>query len=546
MKPKFWTWLAIILMFAMILYACAEGKTGATFAITNISGTVTSDGSALQGVTITLSPSSATTTTDASGNYTFEGVITGAYTVTPSMKGYTFNPVNIAVTINGASSTGNNFAVTYYIISGTVTGPSVSGILVTLSGASSATTTTDASGNYTFKVHATGAYTVTPSMTGYVFSPVSIAVTISSANSIANNFVTQLGGAIQSNPLKLVTAVSTMAGLAGTSGSANGTGTAALFNFPRGITTDGTSLYVVDTGNDTIRKIVISTGVVTTLAGTAGSSGSANGTGTAALFNSPRGITTDGTNLYVADTGNDTIRKIAKNNICYYFVSGTLCVYTGVTVTTLAGTVGSSGSADGTGAAALFNSPQGITMDGTNLYITDTVNNTIRQIVISTGAVTTLAGTAGSSGSTDGAGSAALFNSPQGITTDGTNLYVADTINNTIRQIVISTGAVTTLAGTAGSSGSADGIGSAARFSSPQGITTDGTNLYVADASNNTIRKIVISTGAVTTLAGAAGSSGSIDGTGAAALFNSPQGITTDGTNLYVADTDNNTIRKIQ
>jgi len=103
-------------------------------------------------------------------------------------------------------------------------------------------------------------------------------------------------------------AVTTLAGT-GSSGSANGTGTSASFNYPDGITTDGTNLYVADYGNHLIRKIVISTGVVTTVAGT-GSSGSANGTGTSASFNSPTGITTDGTNLYVSDYGNHLIRKI--------------------------------------------------------------------------------------------------------------------------------------------------------------------------------------------------------------------------------------------
>jgi hypothetical protein len=198
------------------------------------------------------------------------------------------------------------------------------------------------------------------------------------------------------------------------------------------------------------------------------------------------------------------------------------------------------------GSAANFYNPSSITTDGTNLYVADTYNCTIRKIVISTGAVTTLAGSEGVYGSADGTGSAASFSAPRGITTDGTNLYVADTFSSTIRKIVISTGAVTTLAGTAGVYGSADGTGSAANFNNPFGITTDGTNLYVADTYNNTIRKIVISTGAVTTLAGTAGVYGSADGTGSAANFNTPFGITTDGTNLYVADTYNNTIRKIQ
>jgi len=268
---------------------------------------------------------------------------------------------------------------------------------------------------------------------------------------------------------------------------------------------------------------------VTTIAGSAGANGSADGTGTAARFYHPFGITTDGTNLYVTDYGSSTIRKIV--------------ISTGA-VTTIAGSAGVVGSADGTGTAATLNYPTGITTDGTNLYVTDTYNSTIREVVISTGAVTTIAGSR-AIGSADGTGTAATFYYPTGITMDGTNLYVADNGNSTIRKIVISTGAVTTMAGSAGAIGSADGTGTAAAFNYPIGITTDGTNLHVTDSGNNTIRKIIISTGGVTTVANFAGAIGSADGTGTAARFNYPSGITTDGTNLYVTDTDNNTIRKI-
>ena len=196
---------------------------------------------------------------------------------------------------------------------------------------------------------------------------------------------------------------------------------------------------------------------------------------------------------------------------------------------TLAGTAStfvSGGFTDGTGAAARFFWPEGITTDGMNLYVCDTYNNTIRKIVIATGAVTTLAGTAGggpfdsmgSIGAADGLGAAASFNMPEGITTDGTNLYVTDSGNDTIRKIVIATGAVTTLAGTVGLAGSTDGLGAAANFSYPVGITSDRTNLYVSDSGNGIIRKVVIATGAVTTLAGTAGPFGSTDGLGAAAI----------------------------
>lgn len=266
--------------------------------------------------------------------------------------------------------------------------------------------------------------------------------------------------------------VTTLAG--GTYGSADGIGTAAKFGFPTGIALDGTNLYVTDTITQTIRQIVISTGEVTTLAGNEYLNGYDNGIGTAAYFANPYGIATDGTNLYVADSSNNAIRQVV--------------IATGE-VTTLAGSIPSTpGCLDGIGTMARFNYPLGITTDGINLYVTDNSNSTIRKVVISTGQVTTLAGKTGVTGSSDGIGSAASFYYPNGITTDGTNLYVADQYNHTIRKVVISTGEVTTLAGAAGLSGSLDGGGSEARFSSPAGITNDGRNLYVA--SNETIRKI--------------------------------------------------------
>src|SRR4030042_2271999 len=278
-----------------------------------------------------------------------------------------------------------------------------------------------------------------------------------------NNLLLLLLGSGGSGNLDVVTH---FAGSDGGGSYKDGTGAAARFNHPGGITSDGTNLYVAYTYNHTIRKIVISTGVVTTLAGTAGSSGSTDGTGTAARFRFPFGITSDGTNLYVADTYNSTIRKI---------------VISTAVVTTLAGSAGSSGSTDGTGTAARFDYPYGITGAGSDLYVTDSENHTIRKIVISSGTVTTLAGSAASSGSTDGTGTAARFFHPDGITNDGANLYVADTYNSTIRKIIISTSAVTTLAGSAASSGSTDGTGTAARFFYPYGITDEGSNLYVAD-----------------------------------------------------------------
>jgi hypothetical protein len=325
--------------------------------------------------------------------------------------------------------------------------------------------------------------------------------------------------------------VTTVAGYAGYTGTVDGVGTAARFDYPYGITTDGTNLFVADANNNTIRQIIASTGTVTTFAGTASASGSADGTGTAARFKHPEGITSDGTNLYVADTGNNTIRQI---------------VISTKVVTTLAGVAGAVGTADGTRTAARFNYPTGITTHGGYVYVADTDSHTIRKIVISSGVVATLAGTAGTAGSADGTGTGAQFNYPYGIASDGTYVYVADANNNTIRKVVITSGIVTTLTGAAGSIGSSDGTGTAALFNFPVGLTMDDSNLYIADTGNNTIRQIVISSGVVTTLAGAAGTAGSTDNTGSDARFNYPTGLTELGGYLFVADAGNSTIRAVK
>jgi len=320
-------------------------------------------------------------------------------------------------------------------------------------------------------------------------------------------------------------AVSTIAGTAGVAGSTDANGTSALFSQPNGIiaSPDGKTLYVADYVNSTIRAMVLSTGAVTTIAGSVGVTGTTDGTGSAARFNGPHLLTTDGTNLFVPDFNNNSIRQIV--------------IATGA-VTTLAGsTAGAPGVVDATGTAARFNGPGGITItpDGTTLYVTDYNNKVIRKIVVATGAVTTVATTA-------------PFSNPAGIICDaaGTNLYITDFTGNTINKLVISSGAVTTLAGSTSNYGSADGIGSQASFYTPNGITLVGTNLYVTDTSDDIIRKVAIGTGVVTTVAGGVGVVGAANGVGIAAGFFGPLGITTDGTNLFVADSGNKTIREIK
>jgi sugar lactone lactonase YvrE len=327
--------------------------------------------------------------------------------------------------------------------------------------------------------------------------------------------------------------VTTLAGSAGDSNSTDGTGTNALFNLPYGVAVAaGGILYVADTGNDTIRKVVTSSGVVTTLAGTAGDAGSANGSGSAARFYAPFGVAVDANgNVYVADSYNSTLRKVTMP---------------GKVVTTLAGTTAAAGSANGAGSAAQFRDPYGVAVNSAGtVYVSDLANNTIRRITPA-GVVTTLAGKAGVSGSANGSGSGASFGYPAGLAVDTNgNVYVADYAYHTIRKITPG-GSVTTLAGKPGVGGSTNGTGSAARFLNPLGVAVDaGGNVYVADTKNGLIRKITPK-GAVSTLAGVTGTTGTNDGPAATALFNYPQGVAVDASNnVYVADTQNSTIRKI-
>ena len=323
--------------------------------------------------------------------------------------------------------------------------------------------------------------------------------------------------------------VTTFAG-SGSPGSADGQGSAASFYNPEGVAVDaGGNVYVADTYNCTVRRITPA-GTVTTVAGIVGTQGSADGPAATATFSAISSIAVDTAgNVYIADPFNNTIRKLAVG-----------------VVSTLAGTAGVSGGADGTGAAAQFNHPSGVAVDaGGTIYVADTLNDTLRRVTPA-GIVTTLAGTAGTSGATDGAGSAARFNSPVGVRVDASGtIYVADNGNSAIRKVTAS-GVVTTFAGAPASPGSADQTGAAASFSDPYGIAADATgNIYVADFQNSTIRKVTPA-GAVTTLAGSPGVTGNADGTGSAARFTRPQGLGVDahGT-VYVADTENYAIRAV-
>ena len=286
---------------------------------------------------------------------------------------------------------------------------------------------------------------------------------------------------------------------------------ASALNGPKGVAVDSVgNLYIADTANNVIR-LLTPDGMLSILAGTVGVVGNVDGTGSTVRFGQPTGIALDGAgNVYVSDVQTYTIRKITPAGV----------------VSTLAGSSSAVAGADGVGSAAGFFYPYSLAVDSSgSVDVADSIDETIRKIT-PTGTVTTLAGATvqdGIRGRHEGA--AARFNFPCCIAIDPSgNLFVTDDINNTIREVTPA-GVVTTIAGTAGTVGSADGTGAAARFNYPYGIVIDSSgNLIVSDNQNHTLRKIAPG-GVVTTLAGSPGTAGSVDAAGAAAQFNNPYGL---------------------
>jgi len=369
--------------------------------------------------------------------------------------------------------------------------------------------------------------------------------------------------------------VTTIAG-SGVADEKDGTGKQASFNYPAGLIVDAAGNIIVgDEEGKSIRKVT-QAGVVTTIMGSVRSV--INGDAKTATFNQPTGLVTDATgNVYVADAGSNLIRKITPAG----------------TVSTFAGS-GNIGNADGALKSASFSSPTGITIDASgNFFVADSANNVIRKIS-TTGQVSSIqlfVAANGASGplnyptgvAVDGSGNIYYNNSywntlcqisPTVISTysfgnnpgpsngmfffkafgvavdkDG-NVYVADAGNSRICK-VNTAGLETTIAGVASAGnfpvpGYTNGTGTNASFNHPKGVAVDGSgNVYIADTQNNVIRKITAA-GVVTTIAGT-GVAGASDGNGGSATFNKPMGLSVNstGTIIYVADTGNNLIRKI-
>jgi len=269
-------------------------------------------------------------------------------------------------------------------------------------------------------------------------------------------------------------AISIVAGQSSKAGTDDGTGSAALFNSPDGLTILNGALYVADTNNSDLRKIVLATKVVTTIAGTANIAGTENGRGSAAHFNLPTQICNDGKGtLYIVDTGNSQIRKL---------------VLAEMTISTIGGQApDGEGKEDGPASKSKFKNPRGVATDGKFLYVADTANNMIRKIDLSGNVTSTIAGT-GAEGNDNGAGASATFNHPEALATDGTTLYIADADNHAIRKLNLADNSVSTLTLVNGHLGS--------------GLTVskDGKTLFFSDTTENAVQRVDTSNGNFTSL----------------------------------------------
>jgi len=453
------------------------------------------------------------------------------YTTTPGLAiGIAPGAATITANVNGFTASASLTVTNTYAVGGTLS-QLPAGASITLSNTVGGTTdsvTLNANGSYYFPVALAAGSTYDVSVSTNIATPHPCTVVDGSGAVSATTPTPVTSVQVVCGP-----AVGTLAGGSLLGNAVDGTGTAASFNFPEGVAVDAAgNVYVADSSNSLIRKITPA-GVVTTLAGTAGTIGFADGPAATAKFWSPSGVAVDTAgNVYVADTNNNRIRKITPAGV----------------VSTLAGSsTGASGFTDGTGSAASFNYPNDVALDTAgNLYVADWSNNAIRKITPG-GVVSTVAGGGvWAVGSTNGAAASATFNAPRGVAVDTAgNVYVADTGNYLIRKIAA--GQVTTFAGSTLSGvfgGFANGTGTASMFDSPMDVAVDGAgNVYVSDVNNYLIR-FITPNGMVTTLAGTTKTSGFQDGPALSATFGALRGVAVDSAgNVYVSDGD--LIRKV-
>ncbi len=331
--------------------------------------------------------------------------------------------------------------------------------------------------------------------------------------------------------------ITTVAGTtAGFSGD-NGPAIAAQLNQPSGVGLDGVgNIYIADQLNHRLRKVIVATGIITTVAGTTAGLSGDNGPARAAQLENPVDAAVDSAgNIYIADFNNHRIRKI--------FAA------TGTTTTVAGTTLGFSGD-NGPATTAQLNNPSGVAVDGVgNIFITDYDNHRIRKVITPTGVITTVAGTTAGFSGDNGPARLAQLNRPVRVVLDGVgNLYIADQNNHRIRKVIVATGVITTIAGTTQGFSGDNGLATAAQLSFPSGLAFDSTgDLYIVDTGNSRIRKVVMTSGVITTVAGTTAGFSGDNGPAIQAQLSLPADVVFDGVgNLYIADQNNNRIRKVR
>ncbi|MCP5499418.1 MAG: putative Ig domain-containing protein [Leptospiraceae bacterium] len=496
-------------------------------------GTISGFGS---GTDLSITDGAGNTLTLPAGSSTFTFPLRdsgSSYSVTiatqPTSPWQTCTVTNGSGNLTNANITNVSISCTVntYTMSGFISGQANTSTLIINNGTANVTLTGQSSDyNYTENLNSGTSYNYTivqqPPGQYCVFvmqTLLSGTVTNSNLNNFGINCVNGylVSGHIQQNPPAPINMhlyqgnVTTLAGNGVTAGTADGTGAAGQFNTPSGITFDGTYFYVADTGNHKIKRID-SSGNVTSIAGN-GIAGNTDGSGTSiSSLNSPRGLTTDGTYLYISESSGNRIKRMRISSGYVETLAGDNSV-----VSPAASTL------DGIGTAAKFNTPAGIVVDGNSLIIVERGSNAIRELNLNTLSVSTLTV------------SGAALNQAEGIALVGNYLYIANLNSHNILKVDKTSGVSVVLAGgAAGEVGYIDAVGTTARFNHPHGIVSDEVNLYIADFDNNLIRQLEISSGRVTTLAGTGTGGTSTDGIGIAATFNSPKFMTSDGKNLYV------------
>lgn len=524
---------------------------GAASGPLSISGNVaTANGSPLSGVNISFSNAGLTVVTDGSGNYS-ASVATG-YTgsAAPVLNAYTFNPPTIPYTNLQTSQRSQNFIATSttLVISGfvsTSTGTNLSGVTITATGGLS--TVTDTTGSYSLAVQTGFTGTLTPSLTGYVFAPVSLPYTNLQASQFSQNFVATVtslpSGAATSYTISTVAGSGPNNSSAGGYGGDGGVATSALLNQPTGVAVDSAgNLYFCDF-NARIRKVNLYSGIVTTIAGTGVRGyGGDGGPAITALLGGPGELAVDSAgNVFFSDVDNYRVRKIVAA--------------TGI-ITTVAGNGSTLDSGDGGLAInAGIGFGDGVAVDPAgNLYFTNG-GDRVRKVFASTGIIATIAGGPGTTAGDGGLATSTQLSQPSSVALDSSgNIYIAERGVNRIRKISATTGIITTVAGSGpinqyfvpGAYGGDGGPATSALLNDPETVALDSAgNLYISDTLNFRIRKVDSVSGIITTIAGTGVAGFSGDGNLATSeQITYPSGLTLDATGkIYFGDEENNRIR---